>query len=82
LAAFIFEMPKSRTFNEIWLARDLHQEHISGLEIAVNDALIVGGIQRRGDLPDHVDHCLDRQVDPRDAGGGPRSSPSRYSITR
>ena len=45
--------------HEIGLARDLQQEHVAGLEIAVNDALIVGSAQRRCDLPDHVDNRLD-----------------------
>ncbi len=25
----------------------------------MDDALVVGGIQRGGDLPDHGDHCVD-----------------------
>ena len=41
-------------FHEVGLAGNLQQEHVARFEIAVNHALIVGGVQRRGDLPDHV----------------------------
>ena len=53
----------------------------TSIVIAVNDALVMGGIQRRGDLPDHMD-APSIGMRPTRRRRWSRSSPSRYSMTR
>ena len=68
-----FASPKSSTFT-VPSRRDLD---VRGLQIAVNDALLVRGFERLGDLPRDRQRFVERQWAARDAAAtGPRPRPA------
>ena len=67
--------------DEVALAAHVEQHDVLGLEIAVDDALVVRLVERAEDLPADVSDALEREgevlLDARDTGRAPTAAPWR-----